>query len=271
MYKLIVSDMDGTLLNEGHEVSLETEEALRAAKARGVKVVLSTGRPYAGLGQYKERLAGLVDYTASYNGALVEDVATGKLYKNNFLDYGALEYLYELSLALNVGMHFCDEANIYTPNRSVRPATMMDALLNDTPLHVRDVDEIARDARFPKILFAGDKAELDRVTGELPDEVYERFTVVRSADVFLEFIHLETSKGTALEQILAFEGLDAAQAIAFGDNENDISMLELAGMGVAMENATDQVKAVADHVTGTNVAHGVAEAIERFVLKKETI
>ena len=84
MYKLIVSDMDGTLLNEGHEVSLETEEALRAAKARGVKVVLSTGRPYAGLGQYKERLAGLVDYTASYNGALVEDVATGKLYKNNF-------------------------------------------------------------------------------------------------------------------------------------------------------------------------------------------
>ena len=109
------------------------------------------------------------------------------------------------------------------------------------------------------------------MTGELPDEVYERFTVVRSADVFLEFIHLETSKGTALEQILAFEGLDAAQAIAFGDNENDISMLELAGMGVAMENAADQVKAVADHVTGTNVAHGVAEAIERFVLKKEII
>lgn len=271
MYKLIATDMDGTLLNDAHQITDETYEALKAASEQGVKIVLSTGRPYAGLRQYKERLAGIVDYTVSYNGALIEDVRTGQLHKNHFLGYDDLVFLHELSETLNVGMHFVDEERVYTAKRQVNRATLADAFLNELELHVVDVDDRFRAHAFPKILFAGEPEELDRVTSELPSFVYEKFTVVRSADIFLEFIHLETNKGSALEQIVAMEGLSLQDSISFGDNENDMAMLRLAGLGVAMENATEKVKAAADRVTVTNEAGGVARAIEEYVLKLDQV
>lgn len=268
MYKLIAIDMDGTLLNDQHEVTPEVREALHKAKKKGVKIVLCTGRPIGGVRRFLEDL--LLneedDYVIAYNGALVQNTHTNGVVAERSIGYGDLVRLYGLSLELKTPMHFFDPEHLYTPNRDLSPYTVVESYLTQMPVHYRTLEELPRDMVIPKVMFIDEPEKLSRTIEAIPDWVQEKYTMVRSMPFYYEILHKEASKGNAVKLLAGHLGIRREEVVCIGDNENDLTMIEYAGCGVAMGNAVPKVKAIADFETRTNNEHGVAYAIEKLVL-----
>ena len=110
--------------------------------------------------------------------------------------------------------------------------------------------------------------KLDKAIEKLPKEVYEKYTVVKSAPFFLEFMNKKVNKGVGVELLAKHLNIKQEEIITMGDAGNDLHMIEYAGMGIAMGNATNDIKTIANYITESNNEDGVAKAIEKFVLKK---
>lgn len=266
--ELIAIDMDGTLLNPAHEITPRVHAAVSAARARGVQVVLATGRPFLGVRRYLAQLelARADGYCITANGALVQQADNGAHLMAATL--GFEDYLHIEALARTLGVHFqaMDEAHLYTPNADISEFTVREAFLSSVPLRYRTVEQMDRALQFSKIMMVDEPELLDQAIARIPAETAQRYTIVKSATHFLEVLHPSADKGKSLRLLAERLGVARENVMAIGDQQNDLAMVEYAGLGVAMGNAIPAVKAVGDHVTGTNAEDGVAQAIERFVL-----
>ena len=249
-YKLIALDMDGTLLRKDKTVSERTKKAIEDARKKGVTVVLATGRPIDGVTKYLEELDmyGENDYVLSYNGGLVLKTKNREAICKIGLTGEDLHYLYEISKELGVNIHaFSETKGLITPKNS--KYTEVEANINNIKIMMIDEEEV-----------------LQKAIDNLPKEVYDKYTVVRSAPYFLEFLNKEVNKGVGVEMLAKHMGITLDQVITMGDAGNDLHMIECAGMGVAMGNAFEEIKEVANYITDTNENDGVAKAIEHLVL-----
>lgn len=270
LYKLIAIDMDGTLLNDQHTVDKQTIKTLEEANHLGIKIVLCSGRPIGGMKSYVDalNLNQKGDYTIAYNGGLVQDAYTGDNIIEFSLNYEHLKQLYALSLELHTPMHFFDTKGVYTPNKNINHYTVYEAFLNNIPLFYRNIEDINPDQPLSKIMFIDHPEHLKKVIPKIPKELYKKYTIVQSAPHFLEFVHPETNKGLAVQKLAEKLGIKREEVICIGDNENDLSMIEYAGCGVAMGNAVEKIKAAADFETLSNNENGVAHAIEKLILNQ---
>nr|MDF9460273.1 sugar-phosphatase [Bacillus pumilus] len=270
MYKLVAIDMDGTLLNDQHMVTAEVFEAIQQAKAEGVKIVLCTGRPIGGVNRYLDdlQLNQEGDYVIAYNGALVQNSHTNEVVSELTLSYDDLTSLYELSRELDTPMHYFDSAHLYTPNRDISEYTVLESYLTKAPLKYLPVEEADPSMRLPKMMYIDQPERLEKTIQAIPSEVKDKYMMVKSTDFFLEILHPEVSKGNAVKLLAKELGIAREEVMAIGDNGNDVSMLEFAGRGVAMGNAIDDVKAVADVVTKSNNEAGVAHVLHELVIGK---
>ncbi len=266
MYKLIALDMDGTLLNNKQTISAENKEAIKSAISKGSKVVLATGRPLKGIEKYLEELDLINngDYAIAFNGALVQETKTGKVLYENNMTKDDLKILYKLSKEFNVDIHFLTIDGCYTPKFNVY--SEIETHLNNIPLNIVDFDNISDDLKIIKIMFVGSEEKITEVIKLIPKELQEKYNVVRTASIYLEFLNKATSKGYGVEKLCNTLNIDKKDVICAGDAENDMHMIEYAGLGVAMGNAYPQVKKVADYITKTNEENGVAHVIKKFVL-----
>jgi Cof subfamily protein (haloacid dehalogenase superfamily) len=271
MYKLIALDMDGTLLREDKTISTETKKAIQRAKASGVKVVLSTGRPMVGLNKYLKQLDLVTeeDYAVSYNGALVQNTKTGEVLAKTPMTQDDLKYLHELSKEVKVNIHFLTEDSCVTPKWNKYSQVEVD--INSIPLEIMDFDKVDSNTTIVKIMFIDEPEILSAAIDKLPEDIYEKYTVVRSAPYFLEFLDKSVNKGTGVEILAENLGIKREEVICVGDAGNDIHMIKYAGLGVAMGNAFPEVKEIADYITLTNDEHGVAHVINKFVLKENKV
>ena len=267
MYKLIALDMDGTVLKNDKTISVKTIEAIKAATLKGLHVVLCTGRPLNRIKKYLNDLNLLNDknHVICLNGALVQDTTNNVISSFN-LTHEDFNLLCDLSDKLNVHIQGISPDADITHNRDVSKYTVRHSLFNDMKLKIVDKYNLPENIIINKVMFIDDKNIIDRVIKELPEWVYERFTVVRSSDVFLEILNKKASKGLAVSLLSDHLGLKQSEVICVGDAENDISMIKYAGLGVAMENAFPEVKEVADFITSSNEEDGVAKVIEEFML-----
>lgn len=266
MYKLIALDLDGTLLNEKKEISVRCRKAIAEAKRKGVKVVLATGRPLHGILPYL-KILDLLDennYVVIYNGALVTNASGKDIILNKPLSLDSYRELYLLSRQLGVNIHALTYESVLTPK--MNPYTEIESSLNQTPVIEGPVDEIDPSANIVKVMFVDDPKKLDEITALIPEWVREKYSIVRSADIFLEFIHKGVDKGVGVSVIAEKFGIKPQEIICVGDADNDIAMIRYAGLGVAMGNAIDEVKEKADYITLTNEEDGVAHVIENFML-----
>ena len=135
------------------------------------------------------------------------------------------------------------------------------------PLHYRTPEEIAENVLAVKMMMIDDPEILSGAFKKIPAEYFEKYTIVRSTPYFLEVLNSNASKGLALKELSEHLGVKKAEVMAIGDAENDLSMIEFAGTGIAMGNASETVKAAADYTVATNLEDGVKEAFERWVLK----
>lgn len=267
MYKIVALDMDGTLLNDSKEITDNTKKVLKAARDKGVKIVLSSGRPLEGLKGYLEELNLVSDdeYVLSYNGCLVQETKTSKIIHEVGLKGSDLKYLYNLSKELGVNIHaFSPEKGLITPK--ISNYTKVEANINKIDINVFDFEKIEDNEDIVKIMMIDEPEILDSAIKRLPSDIYERYTVVKSAPFFLEFINKNADKGKGLEALASHLGVLSSEIIAIGDAENDMAMIKYAGLGVAMGNATDNVKKISDCIAATNEEDGVAKIVSKYVL-----
>ena len=267
MYKLIALDMDGTLLNEEKKITERTKKAIQAARDKGVTVVIATGRPIDGVTRYLEELDMFTDkdYVLSYNGGLVLNTRSREVICKIGLLGEDVHYLYKISKELGVNIHaFSEKDGLVTPKNS--KYTEVEAEINNIKINEIDFNTIENDESFIKVMMIDEPEILQKAIDNMPKEVYEKYTVARSTPFFLEFLNKEVNKGTGVELLAKHLGVNQDEIITIGDAGNDLDMIEYAGMGIAMGNASDEVKAAANYITDTNKNDGVAKAIEKFVL-----
>lgn len=268
MYKLIAIDMDGTLLRNDKTISKENFDAIQNARKNNVKVVLATGRPVKGIERYLKELnlVGEDEYAVTFNGALVQTTDGEHIIAKTLLTLEDLHYLYNLSKELKVNIHAHTSEECITPKSS--KYSLLEAELNSIPLKEVDFDHLDNNTTIAKVMFIDDEEILDRVIQSLPQEIYEKYTVMRSMPYFLEFLNKESNKGTGVKLLSEKLGIKQEEIICAGDADNDKHMIEYAGLGVAMGNADDKIKELANFVTKSNEDNGIAYLIDKFIFNK---
>lgn len=265
--KLIAIDLDGTLLNSQHLVSDRVKKSIEMAQAKGVQVVLASGRPYSGMEPILKDLNIYNDknYVITNNGALIRDITTGDAVYENFLNYDDYLKIEALASKLNIFMHVVSDGCLYTADREISRYTVFESYLSNIPLIYRPVEEMTPDLCYTKCLCSHDPAILAEAEKLVPEEFYEEYEVFKSASFYLEFLRKNSTKGYVLQKIIEELNLTSDEVMCMGDHENDFSMFKVAGTKIAMGNGIDLLKDNATFVTTTNNEDGVAIAIEKFV------
>ncbi|WP_100407375.1 Cof-type HAD-IIB family hydrolase [Bacillus solitudinis] len=270
-YKMIVIDMDDTLLRDDHTISARTTKALMEAQEKGVKVVLASGRPTYAMNDYanKLQLADYGSYILSFNGAKIINYKTKEEVFSSSLPPETVHRLIELSQRENVWIHTYIGDTIVTGEAN--EFTDIEGHITGLPVHVVPSLKEAITEPVVKVLMVKEAEVLIKVEEKLQEELKGQFSIMRSKPYFLEFLETGISKGTSLNHVIKKLGISKEEVIAVGDSYNDLDMIEFAGLGVAMGNAPDDIKEKADYVTDTNMNDGVAKIIEKFVLVEEAL
>lgn len=266
--KLIAIDIDGTLVNHQNIITPEVKTSVMKAREKGVRVVLATGRPYIGLLHFLQELElqQQDEYCITYNGAWVQQTDKGDCIAEVSLSFDDYVWTEQLSRKLNVHFQALTGSALYTANKNISRYTVHEVSLTGIPLRYRRVEEMDRSLIFPKVMMVDSPEILDRAILLIPPEAFHKYTIVKSAPFYLEILNKSANKGAGLKILADRLGLSREEVMAIGDQQNDVEMLEFAGIGVAMGNAIDKVKAVSQFVTKTNSENGVAYAIRKFVL-----
>lgn len=264
-FRAIALDLDGTLTNHDKVVTPRTRQALLKAQEQGAIIILASGRPTYGIVPVAEclELEKRGGYILSYNGGNIVNAKTGEKLFSQFLPDAVIPILYKYAKEKNHALLGYAGNEIITEmpdDQYVKEESRINKM------NIRKVDNLL-DALEPhptKLLMTGDPTDMIKAEEELVEILGEKMDIFRSAPFFLELVPKGIDKAQSLLRLLAKINLTPADLMAFGDGYNDLSMLKLAGVGVAMANATPEVRADADYVTLSNEEDGVAEALLHF-------
>lgn len=271
--KLICIDMDGTLLIDQQNISKENKDAIKEAISKGVHVAITTGRVYDCAKLYSDEI-GLKTPIIASNGAFIGG-SNGEVIYNNPLSCGEVNDFLKLTDKYNLYSYLT--ANFGIVSTTELPENHIYKVLNnrlkdDKKIKLEVIDNI-EDAcsLYPNELLKGVCVEKED-TEKLMKAKYElkklnpELEIVSSWDDNFEIMKKGSSKGEAVAQLAKYFNLKRDEIMCIGDSENDLSMIEYAGVGVAMGNAINKVKEAAQYVTTPNTESGVAKAIRKFVL-----
>ena len=274
MYKLVAVDLDGTLLNSGKQISEENKKAISQALEKGTRIVICSGRIFAGAWAFARELGIKSGPLIGCNGALIKELDTHELLYSKSLDCEACSRVIELCHGEDIYFHAYVDDTLYTEklgfsslnywvkNQKLPESERVDIRLVKNLSHVFS-DSSARATKF--VVVSRDIEQLARARA-LAEKIRDVKVMSSDYDNF-EVVSHEVDKGNALKFIAERYKLKREEIMAIGDNENDYSMIEYAGLGVAMGNAMPSVKQIAGHVTLTNDMNGVAVAINKFILE----
>jgi Cof subfamily protein (haloacid dehalogenase superfamily) len=268
LYKLVVIDLDGTLLNDEDRVTVRTKAAIAAVLDKGIKVVFASGRSQKGIVKVIDELGidTLVDYAICFNGANVLNMRTQESISKNILKGKNLQQIYNLAKEYGAFFYAFDNNHLFTDENN--EYSTIEAEKNGLQVIKKDISTVSIAEDIFKIIIPGRSEELDELEKNVPADFYHKYSVVRSADTNLEFLNPLANKAEALKVLAEKLGISLDEVMAFGDAGNDIEMIKIAGKGIAMGNAFEKVKIIADYVTDTNNHDGVAKALEKFILER---
>lgn len=269
-YRLVVLDLDGTLLDSELRIRPQTIAELERVRSQGVEVMIATGRHHVSAYAYWHQL-GLEQPAICCNGAYLYDFSARRALAGDPLSHAEARALLALVRKHRVCTTvYVDEAMVYEGDSPFSPRMLAWAAGLAQELRPR----IDRVATFESLLDAAPRVWKFFASGEDVDAMRAFARDVEqslglscewSGECYLDIAHAGNSKGDRLAQWIAQRGIAAGQVIAFGDHHNDRRMLRVAGLGIAMGNSSAEVQADADWVTGSNDADGIASALRRFV------
>ena len=268
MIKLIAIDMDGTLLNSKKELLEETKQYFKNFHNKNTEtlLVLCTGRPETGIRPYLKDLGYLEEnhYIISQNGASIYESQTGKRVMDAFVDSTAIQKWIELGKKHGISVMGAGVDYYYSFDEDPTEWMEFDVKLVSGKLKRIPTKE-SLNIDFYKILLMGDEEQLNEFETFIPQEWRDEFYVVRSQKYLVEVLTKGVNKAFGLEKLAQKLNIQPSEIAAIGDAANDIEMLEYAGLAIAMGNASEEVKAIADIVTDTNENNGVIKAIDRLI------
>lgn len=271
MIKLIALDMDGTLLSEKKELMQPQIDAIHKAVAAGVTVVLCTGRPLVGVKPYVQQLGFDTEdeYIIVNNGCSTHLTRDWSLIDWEELTSQDIAYLDGFTNSDQVQISLFDEEDYFVLAEKANDMVDLDArLVGMTPQSIDLKEAQSGRHRFFEAMFVGEKEAIDAFENQHNDTLSKDYTTVRSQDYLLEILPNGASKASGLKKLADRLGILPEEIMAMGDANNDLEMIEFAGLGIAMGNANEQVKAIAQDITDTNENNGVAKAIEKHILNK---
>lgn len=274
--KAIALDIDGTLTNDKKVITPATRDALLAAQSSGIRLILSSGRPVQGLRAIASELdlqhhGGLL---VAFNGAHVVDAQTDEVLFDQPMREETLRSLIAHMRAFDVIPWVTEGKNLYVERGCRHVITYRDEPVDIVEYERRmcdltlcEVDDLAEVCARPqdKLLCASEPEYLQDNWRAMYEPFADTLSGMFTADFYYEFMAPGINKGHALAGALPKLGIDASEVVAFGDGENDISMIMWAGIGVAMENAIEATKEAADMVTASNNADGIAVALSEIL------
>jgi len=263
-------DIDGTSAGETNQIRSAVLEAIAAVQVKGVEVAIATGRMYCAALRFHQAVGSRLPLIA-YQGALIQDPNTARIHRHWTLAKPTvlelLAYFEQVEFAAELSIHLYIDDQLYV--RELTPATQAYAQRSGVKaIAVGDLRQVLDQPATKLLTLCDDSSRIEHLLSHLkrrytPAELY----LTTSVATFFEAAHPLVSKGEAVrylaEEVL---GLSAAQVMTIGDNFNDLEMLKYAGIGVAMGNAPDPVKAIADWVAPDVEADGAAAAIQTFLL-----
>ncbi|MBD3948359.1 HAD family phosphatase [Tuanshanicoccus lijuaniae] len=268
MVRLIAIDLDGTLLNNQGLITKENIEALHFAHQKGVKIVICTGRPYFSMKDFVSEI-GLNsedDFIITFNGGLVQKAADGEIIKQHILTTHDLKRWDDLTQQLALPLNLIDQSFVYEPHQypENHPSVYLDERKN-LATRFMNFDEFDVEHEFNKFVICCEPDYLNQQIKLIPEMFLIDYSVFKSRTNLLEIVEKSVTKGNILLELANYLHIDAQDLMAIGDQENDLTMIEAAGIGVAMENAVDSVKEAAQYITASNDNNGVAQAIYHYI------
>lgn len=266
VFRLLAVDVDGTVLTSAHALSARVRTALRQARHQGIHVALSTGKLLRSAGALVRALD-LTGPQITCNGAVISDAPDGKVDA-----FWPLEGVHAALAALraadrDLGIAWYTHDTIYTDSPSGPLDTVLRAYHEPPLTHVAALDNgLPAPA---KLLITGSPNQLLAIREQVTPQLRGRVQVISTTADFLEFLSPRATKGNALREVMRELGIRAEEVVAIGDGENDASMLDVAGWGVAMGNAVPLLRAHANRVTASCDEDGVALVVEAMLAGRE--
>ena len=267
-YKLLVLDVDGTLLNDEREISKRTLAALLKVQQMGVRIVLASGRPTYGLMPLAKtlELGNYGGFVLSYNGCQIIKAQNGEILFERRVNPEMLPYLEKKARKNGFAIFTYHDDTLITDSPD-NEYIKNEALLNNLKIIKEDEFSTAIDFAPCKCMLVSDKEKaLIGLEQHWEKRLAGTLDAFRSEPYFLEVVPCGVNKANTLGALLEHLGVTREEVIAVGDGVCDVTMLQLAGMGVAMGHSQDSVKVCADYVTASNEEDGVALAVEKLIL-----
>lgn len=266
--KILFTDLDATLLTDQKDIEPEVLDAIHAMSKKGHKFVLASGRPLASVLQLAEKYGFTQSgfYITSFNGALIYDCYEQKELRRIGIPHSRVRAVFDAAKERGIHVHTYTDTHVLTEKMS----DMLLYYCEHIGLPYRIVDDVIKELDFEpqKIIVAAldDHALLETFREEMRPILEPALSSVFSNPRLLEYGNPDSTKGAALRFLCSYCNIPVENSVAAGDEENDIPMIEAAGIGVAMANAKESVKKAADFVTVNDNNHGgMKEIIERFL------
>ncbi|MBE7170706.1 MAG: HAD family phosphatase [Williamsia sp.] len=270
MYKAVFTDMDGTLLRKDHSISEATRELVRKIVDAGIPFILVSARPMHGILPISQWLGTdhmpIVSLNGAYIGLENKIIFRSAIDLSTVTEIHAVANRYDVTLIYYCGMEwFAEKSNA---------ATLKEQRITEVPVRIAPYEGLLKQwekdpAGINKIMAIGKKEVIGELEAELHRIYGDQMNVYTSKPTYLEIMRRDASKTNAVKFLMERYGIQREEVIAIGDNFNDKEMIDFAGTGIAMGNAPDEVKAVADWVTDTNQHDGVRKAFEKYIQLSE--
>lgn len=264
-YKMIVTDLDDTLLTSNGTISEENKQAIIRAQESGIKFVLASGRPTFAMKHLAKELQldKFGSYIITYNGAMIVDCkGFNEIFTQNLLQED-IHSLYNFSKENGVEIITYVEDDIISETKS----EYVDVEVNLTRMNFKKVDSFKHSIQTstPKCIMLEEPEYLKKVQDILKENHGDKYSIAISKPFFLEVTKKDVDKGQTLLRLAKDLGIDPTEIIAVGDSYNDVTMLQSVGLPVAVENAKDELKSIAKFITTSNENHGLKTVIEKYI------
>ena len=265
--KLLALDIDGTLTNTQKDITPATLEKIIEAQEKGHIVAIASGRPLPGIRKIADtiELDRFGGYVLAFNGGRIVDYSTGEVVYQAVLDNDVVRDIYDYCLKAGCGMVTYDGDRVIT-GTDIDGYMTFEASINH--MEIMRIDNFREYIDFPlnKCLLTADPDKAEKIEQELAEKFGDQLNIFRSEPYFVEIMPPNVHKATSLEKLLEVLDMDKKDLVACGDGYNDLTMIEYAGVGVAMANAQDIVKEHADYITLSNDEDGLVPVVDKFIL-----
>lgn len=265
--KLIGIDLDGTLLDSNKIISEENIIAIKKVSSLGIKVILATGRPLNQIVTTYHKELGLFNPDqefVGYNGSAILNVYNNEFISQDMMNLENVKEVFSFSEKCNAACYaYLSDVLLYN---HLNEYVLKERYYNNSNFSQINLDTLPRDFECFKVMIAEEKSVLDKIETLIPEELKNKYTILRSMDHYLEFIPKSANKFNALRKIALKFGIKDSEIMAIGDSMNDYPFID-AGFSVAMGNSVEKIKNSFKYTTLSNDESGVAYIINKLILK----